>query len=174
MPGKVMVEIPQSFKIQDYLNAFSHESGLNFLLTNPEDKMRIFKKRLNIAVIGISFQSPQNELPLGFQLGEQRETDTPESDKTEYEAEAILALDVDPNSLPQGLEGTTWVVQVIDFAKMESFTPIATALSEKFGVNVIMTPATQEDPDPKHEDVERSKSGGLVCPITIRKVSPAE
>ena len=167
---KVYVEDPDSFKIQDFLAALSAAGAHDFFMINPETGRVINDTWLNIPVIGLSTFDRSKEAPLGFQAKGQKS----DSSGRTYQPEARIDLEVLPQNLPSDLEGEIWVIQVMDREKIDSFLPIASALSEKFKVTVIMTASQMRDSDPDHlfpEPVDPDfPDGTQFCPIIIRKV----
>ena len=172
----VFVEKPKSFEVEDFLAAFAAANGNFFFMinpVNPEDGRgpAIDNTWLNVPVIGLSTHDRSKDSPLGYTIPGQKPE---ERDDTEYIPEALLIFELSPESLPQELEGITWVIQVKKYEQMDLFRPIAEALGKEFSVNIVMTPSQMNDIDPKHLKARPVRKdfpdGPQFQPILIRTI----
>lgn len=168
---QVYLESPDSFKIQDFLSALAAAGGHDFFMIDPETGLAINDVWLNTPVIGLSTYDRSKDVLIGFPV--KGKTSGPSNPGKVYRLEAKIDLEVPSQNLPPGLKGETWVIQVLDHEKIDTFLPIAKALSERFRVKIIMTASQMRDPDPDHLFSEptdpENPEGPKFCPIIIRK-----
>ncbi|KKT29301.1 MAG: hypothetical protein UW41_C0012G0015 [Candidatus Collierbacteria bacterium GW2011_GWC2_44_18] len=168
---KVYIEIPDSFKVQDFLNAYFAANKSQMFLIDP-DGFVILEKQLNIPAIGISLHDRSKDKPLGYQTGDKHVV---KDTGHKFTADAVVELEMDPGDLPEDIQGESWALQVREAKNIPLFQPIAIALAEKFNVNIFVTPSEKRDDDPAHLEEEPANSSFpeimKMCPIIIRKVT---
>ncbi len=171
----VFIEDPMSFKVEEFLNAFAAANGHFFFILNP-DKFNcgpaIGAELQNIPVIGLCTKPRTKAHQLGFVTSSAKEAKVDED--AIYAAEALLLLDVNPKDLPSGSKGINWALQVREEKMIDTFLPIAEALSKEFLVDIYITPATSTDEDIDHLPArpvdQRYPVGPQFNPIIIRTV----
>lgn len=182
---KVAVENPESFQVQNTLNAWSHTPPTTiegeaipgfqggYTILNPESHRRIHDTVLNIVEIGFTFEKLVMTGTLGFVRSEKTEVD----ELAQYETQALLILAPDPSKIPSNLEGETWVLQVLKFEDLDKYVAIARALESWFKRNILVTPVSAIDSEPDKTSGLSEKYNPVVPrfpKIDIRKTTPLE
>jgi hypothetical protein len=190
MSPHVLIEDPQSFEIEKFLLAypfFNKEKTLSLIdpNTGSDDTVgyEIYSKLANIPEIGLTLQpTPSHKTPIGFVGVVETKTaeDQDENDpmRPQFPWEALLVLDVDPKSLPEGVD-KAWVIQVKDQKNEAVYAEIAEVLSDHFdNITVIVTSAFKDNPDPECIDGvpvdPKDKNSSVFCPIVIRRTITKE
>lgn len=171
----VYEEEPKSFGIEAFLlKAFSTNPDhiLSLIKPGPLGRGREIYHRLeNIPIIGLTWQpTPNHAKRAGFPgISEIVGNDHDEGKSgPEFEPEALLILDVSPDSLPSNIPNA-WVLQVADRKNQAAYIEVASSLMKEYRINVIVTSATMDNPDTKNDGVEVKLGNEKVFnPVVIR------
>ena len=154
-----------SVRVQDFANAWLAANKTALFMINPVTKQIIGDQLVDLPIIGFSTKASH---PMGF-------IEPGQTASLEYEAEAVLSLEIDPKTLPkdlQKIEGEFWLFELKNDQLLSVLQPLADALFEVFGVNIVLVPDQVHDEDVQHratEAVSAAFHGVVYCPIIPKR-----
>lgn len=158
----VLMNHPQSFSVVDFLNALAIQVK-TFTVVHPETGKKIAGEVLNLPAVGIALGKGKKQRPVGFP------TPVRDEEVELFEIEVLLDFVPAPTTpLPAGFKGEAWEMRVEHAELVETIAPIANALSQEFGVTIILNPYSKKD-DSAHLESgpvdPRFPDGPQVCRI---------